>query len=212
MNGKTEKMKAPVIPIPSYEDAPDYYEILQVAPDASHAEIVSAYRQAQETYKQNSLSTYSLLDDEEAGKAIARIEEAFHVLAFPGKRHLYDMNYRARQKKTGATPSDNRRREKRKSACCGQRRESREFEQLIAGTRVFSGAVMRALRKYRGISLDDIAEKTKISKTYLRAIELEDISLLPPGIYRKSFIRQYAAHLGLDPERVIATYPPLNPA
>ncbi len=210
-NGKAEKTEASVISIASYQDAPDYYEVLQVASDASHAEIISAYRQAKETYKQNSLSTYSLFDDEETEQAIAQIEEAYQVLAFPGKRRLYDQTRRTnQQKKARGKRSGNRGKKKAKLAAGGHPKESKEFEQLIAGTRVFSGAVMRALRKYRGISMDEIADRTKISKTYLKAIESEEISLLPPGIYRKSFIRQYAAQLGLDPDRVIATYPPLR--
>ena len=203
MSGEAEK--ASVIPIASFEDAPDYYEILQVAPDAGHADIVSAYRQAKETYKQNTLSTHSLFDDEQAEKAIAQIEEAYQVLGFPGKRKLYD---RARQQK--GKPCRGRKKKRTTGNRGGTPRASGEFEQLIAETRVFSGAVMRAFRKHRGISMDDIAERTKISKTYLRAIEDENIAMLPPGIYRKSFIRQYAAQIGLDPERVIATYPPLQ--
>ncbi len=202
------KRAARVIPIAGFQDAPDYYDILQVTPDASHAEIVRAYRRAKETYKLNSLTTYSLFDDEETERALARIEEAYQILASTSKRHLYDQARKAERQETGKTHRGGKKKAKRPGSEKGRRSE--EFERLVAGTRVFSGAVMCALRKHLGISLDDIADRTKISKGYLKAIENEEIALLPQGIYRKSFIRQYAAQLGLDPDRVLATYPPLH--
>ncbi len=44
-----------------------------------------------------------------------------------------------------------------------------------------------------------IANELKISSRYLKAIEDEDWDQLPGGFFGKSFIRQYAAALGLDP-------------
>jgi len=208
LSGQKKKAAARLIPIAGFRDAPDYYDILQVAPDASHAEIVRAYRRAKETYKLNSLTTYSLFDDEETERTLARIEEAYQVLVRTSKRHLYDQARNAERQETRKTRRGGKKRTKIPDD--GKGRRSKEFEQLVAGTRVFSGAVMCALRKHLGITLDDIADRTKISKGYLKAIENEEISLLPPGIYRKSFIRQYATQLGLDPDRVLATYPPLH--
>ena len=45
----------------------------------------------------------------------------------------------------------------------------------------------------RGVSLDEISSATKISLRILDAIEREDFSKLPGGIFSRSFIRSYAA-------------------
>jgi hypothetical protein len=57
---------------------------------------------------------------------------------------------------------------------------------------------LSALRQSRGISLESIAEKTKISCYYLRAIEDLDFAKLPAGIYRNNFLKQYAAGIDED--------------
>jgi transcriptional regulator with XRE-family HTH domain len=57
---------------------------------------------------------------------------------------------------------------------------------------------LAALRQSRGISLESIAEKTKISCYYLRAIEDLDMAKLPAGVYRDNFLRQYAAAIDED--------------
>src|SRR5581483_876335 len=54
------------------------------------------------------------------------------------------------------------------------------------------------LRQERGISLEQIAEKTKISMLSLRAIEAEAYDRLPGGIYAISYLRQYAAAIGIE--------------
>src|SRR5690349_1010695 len=57
---------------------------------------------------------------------------------------------------------------------------------------------LSALRQSRGISLESIADKTKISCYYLRAIEDLDFAKLPAGIYRNNFLKQYAAAIDED--------------
>ena len=58
----------------------------------------------------------------------------------------------------------------------------------------------------RGVSLEEISSATKISLRLLEAIEREDFSKLPGGIFSRSFIRTYARYLGLDEERVVAEF------
>ncbi len=57
---------------------------------------------------------------------------------------------------------------------------------------------LSALRLSRGISLEAIAEQTKISVYYLRAIEDWDLAKLPGGVYRDNFLKQYAG--AIDPD------------
>ena len=58
----------------------------------------------------------------------------------------------------------------------------------------------------RGVSLDDIAEATKIGTRLLRALEEEHFELLPGGIFNKGFVRAYAKYLGLNEEEAVADY------
>ena len=62
------------------------------------------------------------------------------------------------------------------------------------------------LRQRHGISLEQIAEQTKISIRFLRAIESEDFDKLPGGLFNTSYIRQYAAAAGIDESDVLAQY------
>lgn len=61
-------------------------------------------------------------------------------------------------------------------------------------------------RRIKGISLEDIALRTKISLRFLRAIEAEEFELLPGGIFNTSYLRQYAAAIGMDESELISYY------
>lgn len=73
------------------------------------------------------------------------------------------------------------------------------------------GANLRREREMRGVPLEEISEATKISVRCLQALEAEQFSKLPGGIFTRSFIRAYAKYLGLDEERVMAEFQVLAP-
>ena len=73
------------------------------------------------------------------------------------------------------------------------------------------GENLRREREMRGVTLEEIAESTKISTRLLRALELEHFSDLPGGVFTRSFIRHYADYLGLDSELVLAEYRQVAP-
>ncbi len=68
------------------------------------------------------------------------------------------------------------------------------------------GENLRREREMRGVTLEEISVATKISVRFLQAIEREDFSVLPGGIFTRSFIRAYAKYLGLDEERILPEY------
>lgn len=68
------------------------------------------------------------------------------------------------------------------------------------------GETLRRERELRGIDLRDVAEATKISVRFLRALESDRADVLPGGLFPRAFVRQYATYLGLDPERTVAEY------
>jgi cytoskeleton protein RodZ len=68
------------------------------------------------------------------------------------------------------------------------------------------GERLRREREMRGVSLDDIAETTKIGTRSLRALEDEHFDVLPGGIFNKGFVRAYAKYLGLNEDEMVAEY------
>ncbi|MBM3777090.1 MAG: helix-turn-helix domain-containing protein [Acidimicrobiia bacterium] len=68
------------------------------------------------------------------------------------------------------------------------------------------GARMRQARETRGISLRDIATRTRISLSTLEALERDNISRMPGGIFSRAFVRAYATEIGLDPEAAIREF------
>ena len=68
------------------------------------------------------------------------------------------------------------------------------------------GVKMRQLREERGVSLRQIADVTRISVSALEALERNDISRLPGGIFSRAFVRSYAIEVGLDPEQTVRDF------
>ena len=68
------------------------------------------------------------------------------------------------------------------------------------------GESLRRERELRGVDLREMAEATKISVRFLRALEDDRVDVLPGGIFPRAFVRQYARYLGLDPERLVAEF------
>ena len=68
------------------------------------------------------------------------------------------------------------------------------------------GENLQREREMRGVTLQEISAATKISVRFLQALEAEEFTKLPGGIFTRSFIRAYAKYLGLDEDRVLAEY------
>ena len=73
------------------------------------------------------------------------------------------------------------------------------------------GMKMRRLREEKGVSLRQIADATKISVGALEALERNDISRLPGGIFSRAIVRSYALEVGLDPEATVHDFITLFP-
>ena len=70
-------------------------------------------------------------------------------------------------------------------------------------TRNSFGRHLRSEREQRGITLEAIAESTKIRRALLVALENGDLSKLPRGISGRAFLRGYAAAIGVPPEPLL---------
>jgi len=65
---------------------------------------------------------------------------------------------------------------------------------------------LAAIRRNRGITLEQISASTKISVRSLEAIERGDFKKLPGGIYNTSYIRQYARAIDYDECTILDVY------
>ena len=68
------------------------------------------------------------------------------------------------------------------------------------------GQLLRGAREARGESLDDIERVTHIRVRQLTAIEADDLGALPSPAQARGYIKNYAQHLGLDLQEVLALY------
>lgn len=68
------------------------------------------------------------------------------------------------------------------------------------------GRRLRRERERRQIALSSISANTKISVTLFEALEREDVSRWPAGIFRRAFIRAYAENVGLDADDLVRDF------
>lgn len=74
----------------SQREQTNYYEILEVTPDAAASEIHKAYQRARQTYSQDNPALYSMFSPEEARELLRLIDEAYNVLGNQATRKTYD--------------------------------------------------------------------------------------------------------------------------
>lgn len=73
------------------------------------------------------------------------------------------------------------------------------------------GARLRQRREEREVPLDTIADETKIKRSLLEALERDDVSRWPAGIFRRAYVRAYADAIGLDPDGVMREFLEVHP-
>ncbi len=65
------------------------------------------------------------------------------------------------------------------------------------------GPNLRRLRLQRGLTLQQIAERTKVSVALWEGLEQNDLSRWPSGIFARSHVRDYAELVGADPDATV---------
>jgi cytoskeleton protein RodZ len=68
------------------------------------------------------------------------------------------------------------------------------------------GAELRTAREAKGLSLGTLAQRIRVQPRTLAAIELNDLSLLPPRPFGRGFVKAYAEEVDLDPEQTVQTF------
>jgi cytoskeletal protein RodZ len=70
---------------------------------------------------------------------------------------------------------------------------------------------LRRERLRQGLDLQKLSDDTKISSRMLQAMEAGDLAKLPGGVFTRSFFKQYATALGLDPAFIESEIRQLSP-
>jgi curved DNA-binding protein CbpA len=196
------------------------YEILDVDPRATVAEIKRALQIAVKTYGLGHMATYGLFTDEQREEILNRVHEAYTILTDPERRKQCDEKLRGRgdfpaeetaepsKSEMAALPSSSRPRvwelPRVEEPEIREEKERRIREVLTSAEerREWTGDLLRQVREIRGFTLEEIATKTKIGRGHLRSIEDDSLEYLPPDVYVKGFVTQIAKVLGLDCERI----------
>ena len=70
----------------------------------------------------------------------------------------------------------------------------------------FNGELLRRVREARGQSLQQVADRTRITRSHLENVEADRYAALPPPVYLRGILMNLARELGLDPLRVSRSY------
>jgi hypothetical protein len=147
------------------------YEILGIDPEAEFLEVERAYHWMKDLYGPDSLAVYSLLDDGQKKLRLERIEEAYRDIARNRRIRMLPPAALAVKETETVLPSEDD---------------------------VSPGALLRRARVQAGLSLREVAERTKVSPMKLDYIESERIELLPAPVYLRGFVAEFAKTLGLS--------------
>ena len=200
----------------------NFYDLLEVPRTAAHHEVVAAYQRAKEAYSPDSPALYTMFSKEEAAELRRLIDEAFMVLGNQTKRREYDNILLAREGR--AEPTQPREPVAATSSIPAPANtagplpkgfaRSRlsvyelkpEMEQEISNQKIFDGPFLRKVRQYKGIHIDQLSKETRISRSYLIAVEAEDFEALPAPVFVRGFLVQIARILSLDENLVANSY------
>ncbi|HET6437282.1 MAG TPA: helix-turn-helix transcriptional regulator, partial [Anaeromyxobacter sp.] len=70
----------------------------------------------------------------------------------------------------------------------------------------WSGEVLRQIREARGITLQQISERTKVTRHHIENIEADRFEALPASVYLRGILLSIARELRLDGPKVARSY------
>jgi cytoskeletal protein RodZ len=68
------------------------------------------------------------------------------------------------------------------------------------------GETLKQARAHKGVTLKEAEQATRINRNHLAALEDENFAALPPLIYQRGIVRNYAMYLELDPSRLLSAF------
>jgi cytoskeletal protein RodZ len=90
---------------------------------------------------------------------------------------------------------------------CNPKLKAREANNMKSEKESFSfGYYLQSIRLEKNITLETVAEETRIAMSNLTAIEREDVESLPDPVFVKGFLRSYAQAIGADGDEAVRLY------
>jgi len=164
----------------------NYYDLLELTPEATLEDIRNRYRYLKNLYGGDSIEIRALGDEfpqELRADYIRRIDEAFEALnALPEKN-----------KAVAALPP---------------KVLDDELQLWIGQIECFTGAALKAVRERMQVDLKEIFAVTRIQPHFLDDIEREVFESFSAEVYLRSYLIEYARFFSLDTQRVLGDYLP----
>jgi len=201
----------------------NYYELLDISPQASAQEVRCAYDRAMNIFSADSTPTYSLLSQKERELILSRIVDAYKTLTNGQLRTEYNQQLlesgELLPEDLGLfsleepTPVNGKVRDVNlESLVAGKKTAEHQMPSAEDGLTLIeidvavSGEDIQALRIARKITIEDIYRKTNIPKRTLEDIEEERFDELPALVYLKGFLKAYAEILNVNEIRMVNGY------
>ncbi|MCX5850031.1 MAG: helix-turn-helix domain-containing protein [Deltaproteobacteria bacterium] len=196
-------------------DQLNYYEMLDIKPEATALEIRGAYNAAMQMYQPDSLVSYSFFSREERNKILALLDKAYLTLINEAQRARYDNEINpqgnsgaaekgAAVKKAPVNIFDINRQgfnplsRKNHSAELKEKISQNQRIREILSRQEISGADLKEIRNELGVTIETIQQETRIRLDYLNYIEEDKTEKLPAAVFLKGFIRAYLKSLCVE--------------
>jgi len=195
----------------------NYYQVLDVPPDASQQTIHQAYHQAKATYSSENPEVYQFFSQNEVHDWVDLIEEAYAVVGHPNTRRDYDRELDAliqqsQNSQSSASQTDsleplpNDLPDGYALTAVSQYKVDPKMEEFINAQDLVDGLFLKKVRSYKNIELTDFSNLTCIAIRHLYAIENNNFSILPAPVFVRGYIIQYCRVLGLNEDRVVKSF------
>jgi len=198
----------------------NYYEMLDIKPEAVAFEIRHAYNDALQVYQPGSLASYSFFQEDERRDILSLIETAYRTLINDHTRKDYDEGLISRgeisaRKEALPVPKkpvsifDISRNPAVRAVLMNNEALKNKISQSqmigsILAQNEICGADLKNIRTELGVLIEQIAQETKIRNDYLKSIEEDRVALLPAAIFLKGFVKSYLKCLCLEPVEELA--------
>lgn len=201
--------------MPKGFDQLNYYEMLDIKPDAAAFEIRHAYTAAQQVYQAGSLASYSFFSGDERREILSLIEQAYQTLINEQARKNYNEELIRRGEldaETAASPAvkkpvsifDINHGSSGMAALPGREAlkdkilHSESIGAVLSQKEIY-GLDLKKIRMELGVEIEHIAQLTKVRIDHLKNIEEDNMARLPAPVFLKGFMKSYLKCLCLEP-------------
>lgn len=184
----------------------NFYDLLEISRSATPEEILRAYERARSLYGAGSLAAYTLLSPEQGAALARRIEEAGDVLTDPEARAGYDARLpaeEARPARPAAEPSA----QPPSPAASPPALSAPTGNPFVPPEgAVWTGELLRRAREAQGLTVAQMAERTKVSRLHIEWVEGDRFEQLPVAVYLRGIVMCIARELRLDGQKVARSF------